>query len=90
MGRKRMFLKRRDTRVRQRGGGRDRAPSPPLPPRFARLVRESWWLLVVAAFVWLALILGTYSKTDPSFSFSNGIQSAGITNRGASPSIDPR
>ena len=40
---------------------RDRA----LSPRFARLVRESWWLLVVAAFVWLALILATYSKTDP-------------------------
>ncbi len=35
-----------------------------LSPRFARLVRESWWLLVVALLLFLALILGTYSKTD--------------------------
>ena len=41
-----------------------------LSPRFARLVRESWWLLVVAGFVWLALILATYAKTDPGWSFS--------------------
>ena len=41
-----------------------------LSPRFARLVRESWWLLVVAAFVYLALILATYTRTDPGWSFS--------------------
>jgi len=41
-----------------------------LSPRFARLVRESWWLLVVAALVWLALILATYSRADPGWSFS--------------------
>ncbi len=44
--------------------------SAPLSPRFARLVRESWWLLVVAAFAWLALILATYAKTDPGWSYS--------------------
>jgi hypothetical protein len=33
-------------------------------------VRESWWLLVVAGFLWLALILATYSKSDPGWSFS--------------------
>ena len=49
-------------------------------PRFARLVRESWWLLVVAGFVWLALILATYSKADPGWSFT-GI-GAPIGNRG--------
>ncbi|MBK6337510.1 MAG: DNA translocase FtsK 4TM domain-containing protein [Betaproteobacteria bacterium] len=32
-------------------------------------MRESWWLLVVAAFLWLALILATYTKADPGWSF---------------------
>jgi DNA segregation ATPase FtsK/SpoIIIE, S-DNA-T family len=41
-----------------------------LSPRLAALVRESWWLLVVAGFAYLALILGTYQKTDPGWSFS--------------------
>ncbi|MEO8741258.1 MAG: DNA translocase FtsK 4TM domain-containing protein, partial [Casimicrobiaceae bacterium] len=41
-----------------------------LSPRFAALVRESWWLLVVAGFAYLALILATYQKSDPGWSFS--------------------
>jgi S-DNA-T family DNA segregation ATPase FtsK/SpoIIIE len=49
-------------------------------PRFARLVRESWWLLVVAALVYLALILGTYHKTDPGWSFSG--DGSPVRNRG--------
>ena len=49
-------------------------------PRFARLVRESWWLLVVAAFAWLALVLWTYTRDDPAWSTS-GI-GAPIANRG--------
>ncbi len=56
------------------------APEPTLSPRFARLVRESWWLLVVAAFAWLALILTTYSRDDPAWSTS-GLGPA-ITNKG--------
>jgi DNA segregation ATPase FtsK/SpoIIIE, S-DNA-T family len=51
-----------------------------LSPRFARLVRESWWFLVVAAFLYLALILATYSKTDPGWSFSG--TGAPLVNRG--------
>ncbi|MEO8509555.1 MAG: DNA translocase FtsK 4TM domain-containing protein, partial [Betaproteobacteria bacterium] len=39
-----------------------------LSPRFARLVRESWWLLVVAAFAFLALTLATYATDDPGWS----------------------
>ena len=39
-----------------------------LSPRFARLVSESWWLLVVAVLVYLALILATYAKDDPGWS----------------------
>jgi len=46
------------------------APRAERSPRFARLVRESWWLLFVAAFAWLALILATYTKTDPGWSYS--------------------
>ena len=44
------------------------------------LVRESWWLLVVAAFVYLALILATYTRTDPGWSFSG--TGAPIANKG--------
>jgi len=46
------------------------APEPTLSPRLAALVRESWWLLVVAIFAYLALILATYQRTDPGWSFS--------------------
>ncbi len=51
-----------------------------LSPRFARLVRESWWFLVVAAFLYLGLILATYSKSDPGWSFSG--TGAALQNRG--------
>ncbi|HEX4523693.1 MAG TPA: DNA translocase FtsK 4TM domain-containing protein [Casimicrobiaceae bacterium] len=46
------------------------APEPTLSPRLAALVRESWWLLVVAVFAYLALILATYQRSDPGWSFS--------------------
>src|SRR4051794_10136764 len=53
---------------------RSRAPRAGLEPRFgprlAALVRESWWLLIVAGFMYLALILGSYRRSDPSWSFS--------------------
>jgi S-DNA-T family DNA segregation ATPase FtsK/SpoIIIE len=49
-------------------------------PRIVRLVRESWWLLVVAAIVWLALILATYARSDPAWSTSG--MGAPIANRG--------
>ena len=72
-----MFFNKKTTSVR---GGALAGAGPPLSPRFARLVRESWWLLVVAGFVWLALILASYSKTDPGWSFS-GVGGP-IANRG--------
>ena len=49
-----MFFNKKETSPRRRAAT---GSAPSLSPRFARLVRESWWLLVVAAFVWLALIL---------------------------------
>jgi len=51
-----------------------------LSPRFARLVRESWWLLFVAAFAYLGLILASYTSTDPGWSFSG--TGAPLGNRG--------
>ena len=40
----------------------------PLPPKIAALLRESWWLLLVGAALYLVLILFTYSKSDPGWS----------------------
>ncbi|HVY05971.1 MAG TPA: DNA translocase FtsK 4TM domain-containing protein, partial [Burkholderiales bacterium] len=40
----------------------------PLPPKIAALLRESWWLLLIGAALYLVLILATYSKNDPGWS----------------------
>jgi len=39
-------------------------------PKKARLVREAWWLALVAIGIFLALILFTYHRDDPSWSHS--------------------
>ena len=78
-----MFFKKKEEpeqRRRPRATVASRRESAPLSPRFARLVRESWWLIVVAAFLWLALILATYTKTDPGWSYSG--TGAPIANKG--------
>src|SRR5690242_19472660 len=67
----------------KRNGNSRRRPPPPareLSPKFARLLRESWWLLIVAAFLYLALTLVTYSKQDAAWS-TTGMGEA-IVNRG--------
>jgi S-DNA-T family DNA segregation ATPase FtsK/SpoIIIE len=51
-----------------------------LSPRLTALLRESWWLLIVAGFAYLALILVSYQKTDPGWSFSG--TGGAIHNRG--------
>ena len=61
-----MIFKQKIQRQRRRG----RSAGTDLSPRLAALVRESWWLLVVAVFAYLALILATYQRTDPGWSFS--------------------
>src|SRR5258705_1305807 len=73
-----MFFNRKELPGRRRAAAV--AAPPPLSPRFARLVRESWWLVIVAAFLWLALILVTYSRDDPGWSYSGS--GAPITNKG--------
>src|SRR5512142_2354665 len=70
-----MFFKRNGNSRR-----RNAQSSRELSPRMSRLLRESWWLLVVAAFLYLALTLVTYTKSDPAWSFSG--TGAPIGNRG--------
>ena len=41
-----------------------------LTPRLITLLRESWWLLIVAGFCYLGLILASYQRSDPGWSFS--------------------
>ena len=41
-----------------------------LPPQLANLLRESWWLVLVALAVYLVLALGTYDPADPGWSRS--------------------
>jgi len=70
-----MFFKRNGN-SRGRGVARQHDRS----PRIARLLRESWWLLVVAGFLYLALALLTYTRADPGWSYSGG--GAAVANRG--------
>jgi S-DNA-T family DNA segregation ATPase FtsK/SpoIIIE len=70
-----VFFKQKSARNR-----RIHASSGALSPRFERLLRESRWLVVLAAIAYLALILATYTKTDPGWSFSG--TGAPIGNRG--------
>ena len=52
-----------------------KAPRKPLPPKIAALLRESWWLLLVGAALYLVLVLATYSKSDPGWSHqASGVQ----------------
>src|SRR5215471_4899952 len=59
---------------------RARAPRRALAPRFAALLRESWWLFIVAFFAYLALVLTTYARGDPGWSFSG--DGSAIHNKG--------
>ncbi|MBI4192375.1 MAG: DNA translocase FtsK 4TM domain-containing protein [Betaproteobacteria bacterium] len=54
--------------------GSSRSAENPLPPKIASLLRESWWLAVVALALYLALILFTFDKADPGWSHSAGVE----------------
>jgi S-DNA-T family DNA segregation ATPase FtsK/SpoIIIE len=45
----------------------ERTPAP-LPGKIARLLRESKWLLIILAAVYLAMVLLTYDRADPGWS----------------------
>ncbi len=51
-----------------------------LPPQLANLLRESWWLLLVAAVLYLVLALVTWAPEDPGWSHS--ATHADVHNRG--------
>ena len=44
-----------------------------MSPRIARLLRESWLLLIAAGIVYLALILATFNRADPGWSQSGTV-----------------
>jgi S-DNA-T family DNA segregation ATPase FtsK/SpoIIIE len=52
----------------------------PLPPKIAALLRESWWLALVAIALYLLLVLLTYNPSDPGWSHS--VREASVRNAG--------
>ena len=52
----------------------------PLPPKIAALLRESWWLALLAIALYLLLILTTYQPSDPGWSHS--VRTSVIRNAG--------
>ena len=63
--------------VKSRRGSRSDAS---LSPKAAAVVREAWWLLVVALLAFLTLTLATYHKSDAGWSYSG--TGATIQNKG--------
>ncbi|MCC6377290.1 MAG: DNA translocase FtsK 4TM domain-containing protein [Burkholderiales bacterium] len=51
-----------------------------LSPKFARLVRESIWFVLVAVLAYVALVLASYAPGDPAWSYTG--DGAPIRNRG--------
>jgi DNA segregation ATPase FtsK/SpoIIIE, S-DNA-T family len=45
----------------------------PLPPKLAALLRESWWLALVAVALYVTLVLVSYDKLDPAWSHSSSV-----------------
>jgi S-DNA-T family DNA segregation ATPase FtsK/SpoIIIE len=54
-----------------------KAAKNPLPPKIAALLRESWWLALLALALYLLLVLYTYDKSDPGWSHSVRAESVG-------------
>jgi DNA segregation ATPase FtsK/SpoIIIE, S-DNA-T family len=69
-----------DSRRKSAAAPRSRPAESSLPPRFARLLHESWWLLIVVALIYLALVLATYHRSDAGWSFSGS--GAPLQNKG--------
>ncbi len=68
-----IFNKTKEPKVNRRQAAPPPRPKPAearLSPRLVRLLHESWWLVVVVAFMYLALILATYNRADAGWSFS--------------------
>lgn len=63
--------------------GRVEAPKTPQQQKHAHLVREAWWLVLVLVGLYLAVILMTYTKLDPSWSHMAS-EGAAVHNAGGS------
>src|SRR4051812_1118892 len=50
------------------------AEEPPLPSRLVRLLAEARWLALAVLALYLVLILVSYAKTDPGWSYKADIQ----------------
>ena len=72
-----MFFKKKSSAV----NGRVQAPLSPTQQHGAKLIREAWWLGLILVGLYLAVILASYARQDPSWSHmaSDGaiIQNAG-------------
>ena len=67
------FGKKKDEKIAVTRRARRASPARekrPLSPRFARLVRETRWLVILAVLGWVALVLATYTRSDPGWSYS--------------------
>ncbi len=60
------------TRTAQAYTRSNNANTQPLPNRVVRLLSEARWLLMASLVLYLVLILLSYTRTDPGFSFSTG------------------
>ena len=74
-----MFFNKKSSAV----NGRVETPKTPQQQKHAHLVREAWWLGLVLVGVYLAVILFTYYKQDPSWSHTAS-DNAAIHNAGGS------
>ena len=52
---------------------RGTAEPQPLPNRLVRLLSEARWLLIASVVLYLILILASFNRGDPGFSFSTGV-----------------
>jgi len=78
-----MIFSRKKQTVNRRhatAASRSAATESSLSPRLTKLLHESWWLLIVVVFIYLALILATYHKSDAAWSFSGS--GAPLQNKG--------
>ncbi|MES2830809.1 MAG: DNA translocase FtsK 4TM domain-containing protein [Pseudomonadota bacterium] len=61
------------TRTAQAYTRNSTAGTQPLPNRVVRLLSEARWLLMASLVLYLVLILFSYTRSDPGFSFSTGV-----------------
>lgn len=66
-----MFFKKKSDKSRKTGkvAARNKRVAS-RSPRVTRLIHEAWWFVLLVAVAYVTLVLATYHKSDPSWSFS--------------------